>query len=319
MPEPGSIDLVVYGTEAPAGLLECVELAEQAGLGGVWVGDSPVLWRELFVLLGAAATRTRRVRLGPAVTNPVSRHPAVTASALRTLQELTGGRAALGLGLGASAVRTVGARPARLAELERTVSDLRRYWAGGEGGLGYGAGLPPVPVLLGASGPRMLELAGRIADGCLAVVGLHPRQLEAARARTAAGGAAEGFELTFWVPFAVSDDPAEAREDVKSYVARSLRHPLPAELTPVEREAAEQVKAAYEYGEHLAPGAAHARAIPDEIVEDWAVAGTAADCRAQLDQLDLRPGERIGLVPMGRDAKPVQVRRFLGEVLGSPA
>lgn len=315
MPERGAVDLVVYGTEEPGALLECVERAEEAGLGGVWVGDSPVLWRELHVLLGAAAARSRRLRLGPAVTNPVSRHPAVTASALLTLQELSGGRAALGLGLGASAVRTVGARPARLAELEQAVARLRAYWAGGDDGLSYAAGQPPIPVHVGASGPRMLELAGRIGDGCLAVVGLHPRQLEAARERVAAGRPAAGFELTFWVPFAVADDADQAREDVKSYVARSLRHPLPAELTPVERETAERVRASYSYGQHLAPGAEHARAVPDEIVADWALAGTPADCSRQLEGLDLRPEERLGFVPMGRDPKAEQVRRLLDEVL----
>jgi 5,10-methylenetetrahydromethanopterin reductase len=122
--------------------------------------------------------------------------------------------------------------------------------------------------------------------------------------------------LTFWVPVAVADDPAEAREDVKSYVARSLRHPLPAELTPVEREAAERIRASYSFGQHLAQGAEHARLVPDEIVEDWAVAGTVADCRAQLDRLDLREGERVGLVPMGRGPKPAQVERVVAEVLG---
>lgn len=314
MPDRAAIDLVVYGTDAPSGLFDCVDLAEQAGLGGVWVGDSPVLWRELYVLLGAAAERSGRIRLGPAVTNPVSRHAAVTASALMTLQELSGGRAALGLGLGASAVRTVGARPARLAELERTVAEVRTYWAGGDGGLGYGSGQPPIPVLLGASGPRMLELSGRIGDGCLAVVGLHPRQLEAARARLAAGGPAHGFEVVWWVPIAAAADSARAREDVKPYVARSLRHPLPAELTDVEREAAEQIRASYEYSRHLEPGA-HAELVPDEIVADWAVAGTPAECREQLRRLDLRAGERIGLVPMGREPKAVQVRRLLEEVL----
>ncbi len=315
MPERAAIDVVVYGTEAPPGLLECVELAEAAGLGGVWVGDSPVLWRELYVLLGAAAERTSRIRLGPAVTNPVSRHVAVTASALLTLQELSAGRAALGLGLGASAVRTVGAKPARLAELERAAGEVRAFWAGGEGGLGYGRGEPPVPLLLGASGPRMLELSGRIGDGCLAVVGIHPRQLEAARTRLAAGGPNDGFEVVWWVPIAAAEDPAQARADVKSYVARSLRHPLPAELTDVERETAERIRASYEYGQHLAPGAAHAEHVPDEIVADWAVAGTPGECRDQLRRLDLRPGERIGLVPMGREPKAVQVRRLLEDVL----
>jgi 5,10-methylenetetrahydromethanopterin reductase len=310
----GEIDLVVYGTEQPAALLDCVELAEAAGLAGVWVGDSPVLWRELYVLLGAAATRTSRVRLGPAVTNPVSRHVAVTASALMTLQELSGGRAALGLGLGASAVRTVGARPARLAELDRAVADLRALWAGGDG-LAYGASQPPIPVHVGASGPRMLELSGRIGDGCLAVVGVHRRQIEAARARVAAGGPGDGFQLTFWVPFAIADDPAEAREAVKPYVARSLRHPLPAELTDTERKAAETIQASYAYGQHLAPGSPQARLVPDQIVGDWAVAGTPGECREQLEQLPLEPGERIGLVPMGPERKPAHVRRLVDDVL----
>jgi 5,10-methylenetetrahydromethanopterin reductase len=315
VPDRSGIDLVVYGTEPPSALLECIELAEAAGLRGAWVGDSPVLWRELYVVLGAAATRTARIRLGPAVTNPVSRHVAVTASALMTLQELSGGRAALGLGLGASAVRTVGARPARLAELERAVAEVRALWAGGDG-LGYGASQPSIPVHVGASGPRMLELSGRIADGCLAVVGLHRRQLEAARARIASGGPREGFELTFWVPFAIAEDPAEAREAVKPYVARSLRHPLPAELTEVEQEAADAIRASYAYGQHLAPGAPQARLVPDEIVADWAVAGAASDCRQQLERLALRPGERIGLVPMGAEPKLAHVRRLVANVLG---
>jgi 5,10-methylenetetrahydromethanopterin reductase len=311
----GAIDLVVYGTEPPDALLACVELAEEAGLGGIWVGDSPVLWRELYTLLGAAAARTGRVRLGPGVTNPVSRQLAVTASALMTLQELSGGRAALGLGLGASAVRTVGARPARLAELESAVAELRAYWEESGDGIAYGDGQPRIPIHLGASGPRMLELSGRIGDGCLAVVGLHPRQLEAARERIAAGEPGKGFELTFWVPFAVADESAPAREAVKSYVARSLRHPLPAELTPLEQEAAERIQASYSYDQHLAPDAEHARLVPDEIVEDWAVAGTPGECRMQLERLDLRPGDRIGVVPMGSGPKLEQVRRFVSEVL----
>jgi 5,10-methylenetetrahydromethanopterin reductase len=314
-------DLVVYGTDPPGALLECVELAEAAGFSGIWVGDSPVLWRELHVVLGAAAARSRRLRLGPGVTNPITRNLSVTASALMTLQELTDGRAVLGLGLGASAVATVGQQPARLADLERAVERLRRFWAGGEDGLGYGSDQPPIAVHVGASGPRMLELAGRIGDGCLAVVGLRAEQIAAARERIRVGRKAGGrsdpsYELTYWVPFSIADDPAVAREEVKAYVARSLRHPLPAELTPLERDTAERVKAAYVYGEHLAPGASHARLVPDELVEDWAVAGTPDDCRRQLARLAELGVERIGLVPITREPKPQIVRRLVEEALG---
>ena len=163
-----------------------------------------------------------------------------------------------------------------------------------------------------ATAARPLPSAG---PSSIAAVGLHPSQLAAARERVEAGGAGADFELVFWVPYAISDDSAAAREDVKSYVARSLRHPLPGELTPLEQETAERVQAAYSFGEHLSPGAGHARLVPAEIVEDWAVAGRPAECREQLARLDLRPGERLGFVPMGRDSKRVQVRRLLDEVL----
>ncbi len=103
---------------------------------------------------------------------------------------------------------------------------------------------------------------------------------------------------------------------MKPYVARSLRHPLPAELTEVEQEAADAIRASYAYGQHLAPGAPQARLVPDEIVADWAVAGAASDCREQLERLALRPGERIGLVPMGAEPKLAHVRRLVANVLG---
>ncbi len=314
-------DLVLYGTEPAPELLACVDAAEEAGLDGVWVGDSQVLWRELHVLLGAVAARTRRLRIGPGVTNPVTRHASVTAGALATLAELTGGRAVLGAGLGDSAVRTAGLRPARLADLERFLADVRRLWSGGRDGLGYADGRLAIPVHVGASGPRMLALAGRSADGCLAVVGLSARQLDAARARVREGLAEAGrdpgsFELTFWVPFSVSEDDRRAREDVKAYVARSLQHPLPAPLTPLEQEAAERIRAEYAFVDHLTPGAAHSRLVPDEIVADWAIAGTPDECGEQLRALEERVPERLAFVPIGRDPKLDLVRRLVDDVLG---
>lgn len=317
---PAGRDLVLYGTEPAPRLLACVDAAEEAGLDGVWVGDSQVLWRELHVLLGAVAARTRRLRVGPGVTNPVTRDASVTASALATLAEVSRGRAVLGVGLGDSAARTAGLRPARLADLERFVAEMRRLWAGGDAGLAYARAGVRIPVHVGASGPRMLELAGWIADGCLAVVGLSGRQLDAARARVRAGLAEAGgdpgsFELTFWVPFSVAEDGRRAREEVKAYVARSLQHPLPAPLTPLEQEAAERIRAEYAFADHLAPGAAHSRLVPDEIVADWAVAGTPEECREQLRGVEERIPERMAFVPIGRDPKLDLVRRLVDEVL----
>src|SRR3954454_10330118 len=85
--------------DAPTIVAEA-EQGEALGYASVWLGESQLIWRELHTLLGALAVRTTRVRLGTGVTNPVTRHPTVTASAVATLQELSGGRMALGMGVG---------------------------------------------------------------------------------------------------------------------------------------------------------------------------------------------------------------------------
>ena len=99
------------------------------------------------------------------------RHVSVTASALATLGELTGGRVALGIGAGDSAVETVGNRPSRLAALETAIRTIRQLVSGEEVELGQGAmrldwvGGQRIPIIIGASGPKLLRLAGKVADG----------------------------------------------------------------------------------------------------------------------------------------------------------
>src|SRR5690349_17314476 len=111
-------------------VLEEVQLAEALGYDTVWLADSQLIWRELYVLLGAAATTTSRIALGVGVTNPATRHPAVTASAITTAQELSHGRAILGVGVGDSAVHTVGLTPATRAEMTEFVETVRSLCKG---------------------------------------------------------------------------------------------------------------------------------------------------------------------------------------------
>src|SRR5437764_11180554 len=112
--------------------LEEAVAAERLGYDAVWFGDSQMIWREAYVLLGAAAARTSEVQLGIGVTNPLTRHIGVTASAMLTLQELCGGRALLGVGSGHTSVATVGAPRATRAQLTAFTADLRRLFAGEE-------------------------------------------------------------------------------------------------------------------------------------------------------------------------------------------
>ena len=155
-------------------VLREAQLAERLGYDSVWMGDSQLIWREAYVLLGAAAVATSRVALGIAVTNPVTRHPSVTASALATLQELSAGRAILGVGVGNTALRTIGREPVTRAELARFVQVVRSLWEGqpvhgptGDMRLTFGGRGPRPPIVVGASGPKMLRLAGQVGDGVI--------------------------------------------------------------------------------------------------------------------------------------------------------
>lgn len=155
--------------------------AEQAGFTHVWVTDTQGLWRDAYVCLALMADRTSTVKLGPMVTNVTTRHPTVTASAMATLAEASGGRAVLGIGTGRSSVRLLGEREAPLAKLRQDVQGIRALFRGesiavGDASFALDPGLAPadIPIYLSASGPRMLRLAGEVGDGVIFVVGATP-------------------------------------------------------------------------------------------------------------------------------------------------
>src|SRR5437899_4891680 len=100
-------------------------LAESAGFTHGWLFDSHVLWREPYVLLTLMAQATERMRLGTCVTNPATREPSVTASALAVLNEVSGGRMDLGIGRGDSARRVLGKPPTSMATLEEAIAVIR--------------------------------------------------------------------------------------------------------------------------------------------------------------------------------------------------
>jgi 5,10-methylenetetrahydromethanopterin reductase len=123
-------DVALYPTRHAAEQVRLGVLAESLGFERVWVPDSPAIWRELWVTLGALAVRTERVRLGSAVTTGLTRHPAVTVSASSSVAELSGGRFDLGLGNGDSSAVTTGGRAQSLADFRQTTEAVRRLLAG---------------------------------------------------------------------------------------------------------------------------------------------------------------------------------------------
>ena len=282
-------------------MLACIKVAEDVGFEHVWFGDSHLIWHEVSPYLTAAAIATTRMRVGPLVANPVTRHPTVVASMAATLGQLFDGRAALGIGRGDSAVRTLGLSPMKVAEFRDALRLMRRLCRGETGELhGTPIRLPwltrPVPVLLAAYGPRVLELAGAEADGLILQLA-SPSVIEwavghARRGAATAGTSPGAFEVIAAAPTYVSDDRERALSRVRGFPATVSNHvkdllrtyrpeELPAELV----EGMVGVTG-YDYQEHGVPDAPHTRAVTDDMAERLTLVGTAAQIRDKVGRLE---------------------------------
>ena len=178
-----------------------VRRAEEHGWDGAFLLDSRLLRRDTYVLLAAAAQATSAIMIGPLLTNPVTRHPSVTASSIATIDDLAPGRTLLGWGIGDTAVRLAGLRPARVAELEDGARLMRSLLDGEAVELGAArpARLPhhrSVPIWTAAGGPRTLRSAGASADGVFIRVGTHTANIDRAVEAIHAGAREEGRDPT---------------------------------------------------------------------------------------------------------------------------
>ena len=206
-----------------------VRRAEQLGWDAAWQPDSQLRRRDTYVLLAAAARATSRIALGTLLANPVNRHPTVTASSIATIDELAPGRTLLGWGVGDTAVRLAGLRPARVKELEASTRLMRALLDGEavEVGAAQPARLPhhrPVPIWIAAGGPRTLRMAGGVADGVFIRVGTHAANIAASVDAIRAGAADAGRDpsrVRVGAVFhtALVDDPARALLMGKSMAA----------------------------------------------------------------------------------------------------
>ena len=297
----------LFPTEPLPKMVQLAKVTEELGYSHIWVGDSHLIWREAYVNMAAMALSTARVKLGTGVTNPLTRHPSVVASAYATLEEYAPGRTIVGIGLGDSSVETMGMKPAKLSYFEKTMAQMRQLLDGQEVQLETGKIhlLHPckakVPIYIAASGPKMLELSGRIADGIIVLVGVADEYIVHARERISAGAKAAGrkvedLNLVLWVPCAVSDT-APAKDAVKAHVARVVAHPLPYVLDPTEQKVLEEIRKTYDYYHHMDQQANHAEVIPDWLVEKFAIAGSVAECRAQIERIKKTGIQQIAIIP----------------------
>ncbi len=292
------VSLGLYPDLAAGDVVRTGVLAEALGYHGIWLADSHLLWREPYTILGALAAQTRAIRLATAVTNPLTRHPTVTASAFCTLSELSNGRAVVGISIGDSSLRTMGLIPATVDRLSRTVADLRELLQGRRIDLPKGrsaqitfAGGFDIPIYVAATGPRMLRLAGRIADGVILMNGVAPDLIQAASELVAAGAAEAGrdpgaVQRVVWAACHASDDSAEeSMAAVKYNVARTILRDIPGPIDAATRAVAARVRERYDYAQHGAADADFAALIPDDLVPRFAFAGTPRAVAMHLDAL----------------------------------
>ena len=201
---------------------EFIAGCEAAGFSGVGVHDHQHSGRDVFLTLALAAQRTSKLTLYPATTNPVTRHPGVLASLAHTLEEIAPGRVRLTVGPGYLAVGNIGRPRASLETMRQAILAMRRLLRGetvvfnGTETKLRNISDPPTPILMTAAGPRMVELAGEVADGALMLVGLHPESVAAARRRLQVGADRgnrdlDDFQTIYITPTTIDDDGARAK------------------------------------------------------------------------------------------------------------
>jgi 5,10-methylenetetrahydromethanopterin reductase len=282
-----------------------VAAVERNAFDVLGMGDSSTLWRDPYVVLAAAAQASTSVRLGPLVTNPVTRHPITTANSMASISDVVGKRAFLGIGVGDNAVLNVGGRPATLDALADAVGAIRTAARGEAGELGGRAfagswSRTEFPIVIAAEGPRMLRLAGAIGDGVIVGGGLSAATVSdsigiVAKGAESVGRRLEDVEVWVMARLALGADGAAATAGIGSLLASAGHHALrdparkgvPADLVP----AVEQLISRYEPKYHTAPGHSPNAALIEELglvdylANRFAIVGSPEDCADRAEAL----------------------------------
>ncbi len=270
------------------------KLAEDVGFDTIWITDH-YNNRDVYSTLAVLALATNKVKLGTGVTNPYTRNVAITASCIASINEVSGGRAILGIGPGDKATfDAMGIEWEKpLTAVRESVSALRdllakkRITEHGMNGAQLAFRPGEIPIYIGAQGPKMLELAGRVADGVL-VNASHPSDFEYAVPLVRKGAAdakrrAEDLEICAYTCFSMDKDRKKAVNEAKMVVAFIVagspdtvleRHGI----DPKDGKAISGAIGKGDFGGALG-------AVSDNMIEAFSVCGTPDDCKARIGAL----------------------------------
>ena len=294
---------VVLQCNPPASrVVDLARQAETQGFSHVWTFDSHLLWEEPFVIYSAILAATRKVVVGPMVTNPATRDVTVTASLFATLNEMYGNRTVCGIGRGDSAVRVLNGRPTNLATLRDAVHVIREL-ANGRSVEHEGATLrfpwgtsSSLEVWVAAYGPKALQLTGEVGDGFILQLA-DPSIVEwtvgaVRRAAAEAGRDPDAVTICVAAPAYVGDDLEHMRDQCRWFGGMVGNHVADLVARYGDSGAVPQAltdyiagRQGYDYNEHGRAGNTHADFVPDEIVDRFCILGPAEEHVRRLEEL----------------------------------
>ncbi len=328
---------IVLQNDPPAARV--VELARQAELLGfthVWTFDSHLLWQEPYVVYSQILANTRKVIVGPMVTNPATRDWTVTASLFATLNEMFGNRTICGIGRGDSAVRVINGKPVTLATLRESIGVIRAL-ANGEAADYKGNQLQfpwsvgsQLPIWMAAYGPKALALAGEVADGFilqLADPSITEWSIAAVRKAAAdAGRDPDSITICVAAPAYVTDGTADGlahgRDQCRWFGGMVGNHVADivsrygSEGAAIPQALSEYIagRQGYDYNSHGKAGNTHTDFVPDEVIDRFCLIGPVP---AQIERL--RELEGLGVdqfaLYLQHDAKTETLAAYGDKVL----
>lgn len=338
-----NLELLMLGDATVSTLVERARLAERSGFNAVWLADER-FYREVYTCLAIVAENTNKVQLGPCVTDPFVRHPALTAVAISTLDEISRGRAILGLGGGVSGFTELGIEAKKPPRAIRETIELVRALMSGEqvdyhgeiinftdGHLGFKPVRPRIPMAVASNGPLGQRAAGALADiaimeACGSVEEVRVFRAEVERGAEKAGRTLSEVTLTARLNCCIADDGRIARDAVRPTVARilgrgSMRFATAEQqgLTFSEEIRASVANAPYHLG--VKPYLPLLPMVTDRQVDAFTLAGTPAEVTERVLELRQEGIKSIIIRPLAPPAGSVNetIERFGGEVMPAVA
>ncbi len=298
---------------------QMAQSAEQDGWDGLFFPDTQCLSGDIYSAMCLAAKATQRLKVGTAVTNPVTRHPSVTASAIATVQVESNGRAVLGIGRGDSSLAYIGRKPAPVLTLETYLGQVQCYLRGEPVDIdGYASqnmwilasAQPKVPVDVAATGPRVISLGARMAERVTFAVGADTARIQSAMALAKTARAEAGLDpddLSFgaYVNIACDDDIKRAQSIIKGSVGTFAHFTgMSAANSEGLQDAAiyRHIGENYDMANHASGAAGHMQTVPDEFVSRFAVTGNENYCVDRLGEIIELGLDRLVLLTGSRDS-----------------